>query len=86
MQLDVDLQQARRNESERRERIWRVVKAVVGSLLAGGAGLIFGFAMGLHDARWSDAWTHIGSASYPFSSGQTTDTGVTVADARRVVR
>ncbi len=37
--------------------MWRVVKAVVGSLVAGGAGLFFGFAMGLHDARWSEAWT-----------------------------
>ncbi len=60
-------------ENERRERMWRVVRAVVASLAAGGAGLIFGFAMGLHDARWSDAWTQVGYASFPFSSAQTTD-------------
>ncbi len=63
-----DLQQARRSEKERREHLWRVAKAVVGSLLAGGAGLIFGLAMGLHDARWSDAWTQVGYASSPFST------------------
>ena len=61
---------ARVREKERREHMWRVAKAVVGSLVAGGAGLIFGFAMGLHDARWSDAWTHVGDASSPFSAQQ----------------
>ncbi|HVF15305.1 MAG TPA: hypothetical protein VNA21_00280 [Steroidobacteraceae bacterium] len=71
MRFHVGLQQARSNESERRERIWSVVKAVVGSLMAGGAGLFFGFAMGLHDARWSDAWTQVGYASSPLSSAST---------------
>ena len=61
-------QQARAHEKERREHMWRVLRAVVGSLVAGGAGLIFGFAMGLHEARWSDAWTQVGLASSPFSS------------------
>lgn len=72
MRFGVGLQQARRNENERRERMWRVVKAVAGSLAVGGAGLIFGFAMGLHDARWSDAWAQVGFASLTFSSEQTT--------------
>ena len=61
-------QKARVPEKERREHMWRVVRAVVGSLVAGAAGLVFGFAMGLHEARWSDAWTQVGLASSPFSS------------------
>ena len=80
MRFDVGLL-ARRNENERRERVWRGVKAVVGSLGVGGAGLIFGFAMGLHDGRWSDAWTQVGFASSPFSSGQTTTLELAAADA-----
>lgn len=76
MRFDVGLLQARRNENERRERRWRGVTAAVGSLAVGGAGLIFGFAMGLHDARWSDAWTQVGFASLTFSSAQSTDIGV----------
>ena len=69
MRFDVALQQrARVRQKERREHMWRVAKAVEESLTAGAAGLIFGFAMGLHDARWSDAWTHVGYASLPFSA------------------
>ena len=83
MRFDVGLLQARRNENERRERVWRAVKAVAGSLAVGGAGLIFGFAMGLHDARWSDAWTQVGDASFPFSSAQTTGIKVATADVPR---
>ena len=68
MRFDITLQQrARVREKERREHMWRVVKAVVGSMTAGAAGLIFGFAMGLHDARWSDAWTQVRYASDPLS-------------------
>ena len=70
MRFDSVQQQASVHEKERREHMWRVVKAVAGSLLAGGAGLIFGFAMGLHDARWSDAWTQVGLASSLFSGQQ----------------
>jgi len=81
MRFNVGLLQARKNENERRERMWRVVKAAVGSAAVGGAGLIFGFAMGLHDARWSDAWTHVGYASIPFSSAATTDSEFAAADA-----
>ena len=64
------LQQGRVHEKERREHLWRMVKAVVGSLVAGAAGLIFGFAMGLHDARWVDAWTRVGDASSPLGTQQ----------------
>ena len=70
MRFDVALQQARVHEKERREHLWRMVKAVVGSLVAGAAGLIFGFTMGLHDARWVDAWTRVGDASSPLSTQQ----------------
>ena len=61
---------ARMGEAERRERMWRVVKSIVGSLVAGGAGLIFGFAMGLHDARWPDASINVGHAhrNSPYSA------------------
>jgi hypothetical protein len=76
MRFDFGLQQARERENERHEHLWRVVKAVVGSLVAGGAGLIFGFAMGLHDARWADAWTRVGDASSPFSTQQVEAGGV----------
>ena len=68
MRFDFVQRQASVHEKEHREHMWRVVRAVVGSLVAGGAGLIFGFAMGLHEARWSDAWTQVGLASSPFSS------------------
>ena len=68
-------EQARAHEKERRKHTWRVVRAVVGSLVAGAAGLVFGFAMGLHEARWADAWTQVGLASSPFSS-QHTDASV----------
>ena len=75
MRFDVALQQrARVRQMERREHMWRVAKAVVGSLTAGAAGLVFGFAIGLHDVRWSDAWTHVGYASSPFSA-QEVDAG-----------
>ena len=80
MRFDVGLLRARRNENGR-QRVCRAVKAVVGSLVVGGAGLIFGFAMGLHDARWSDAWSQVGYASSPFSSAATIDIGVRAADA-----
>lgn len=76
MRFDVALQQGRVREKEGREHLWRVVKAVVGSLVAGGAGLIFGFAIGLHDARWADAWTRMGDASSPFSTQQVEAGGV----------
>jgi len=68
MRVDLALQQVRRVEKRRREHMWCVVKAVAGSLAAGSAGLTFALAMGLHDARWSDAWTHVGYASSPFSA------------------
>jgi len=68
MRVEFGLQQARRADKKRAEHMWRVAKAVTGSLVAGGAGLIFGFAMGLHDARWSDAWTQVAYASSPFSA------------------
>jgi hypothetical protein len=68
MRFDFGLQQARRAEKERRAHRWRVVKGIVGSLGAGSAGLIFGFAMGLHDARWSDAWSQVGYASSLFNA------------------
>ena len=70
MRFDFALQQARVHQKERREHRWRVVKAVAGSLMAGAAGLMFAFAIGLHDARWSDAWTHAGHASSPFTTQQ----------------
>ena len=76
MRFDFGLQQARVRENECREHLWRVVKAVMGSLVAGGAGLIFGFAMGLHDARWAEAWTHVGDASSPFRAQQVEASGV----------
>ena len=68
MRIDFGPQQARVSEKERREHMLRVIKAVVGSLAAGGGGLIFGFAMGLHDARWAGAWTEVAHASSPFST------------------
>ncbi|HKO66378.1 MAG TPA: hypothetical protein VJU53_01120 [Burkholderiaceae bacterium] len=68
MKVDFGLRPAGSIEKNRREHMWRVVKAVVGSMVAGGAGLIFGFAMGLHDARWSDVWTRVGYASSAFST------------------
>ena len=70
MRFNFGLRLARVRENERREHVWRVVKAVVGSLVAGAAGLIFGFAMGLHDARWAEAWTHVGDASSLFRTQQ----------------
>ena len=70
MRFDIALLQARRHENQRRVRMWRVVRAAGGSLAVGCAGLIFGFTMGLHDARWSEAWTHVGAASLPFSGAQ----------------
>ena len=68
MRVDLVLQQARRVEKRRREHMWCVVTAVAGSLATGSAGLIFALAMGLHDARWSDAWVQVGDASSPFST------------------
>ena len=68
MKVDVGLRPVRSIEKDRREHMWRVVKAIVGSVVAGGAGLIFGFAMGLHDARWSDVWMRVGYASSAFST------------------
>ena len=68
MRVDFDLQQARVSDEKRRDRRWRVVKAVAGSLAVGIAGLIFGFAVGLHNARWAGAWTVVGDASSPFSA------------------
>ena len=75
MRFDFTLQQARVHEKVRREQMWRVLRAVVGSLVAGSAGLIFAFAMGLHEARWSDAWTQVGLASSLFSSQQVDASG-----------
>lgn len=63
MQTDFKPQQSRVSEKERREQMLRVVRAVAGALVVGGAGLIFGFAMGLQDARWADAWTQVAHAS-----------------------
>ena len=40
------LQQGRVREKERREHLWRVVKAVVGSLVAGGCRVDFRFRDG----------------------------------------
>ena len=68
MRIDFGLQQARQSEKARREHVRRAIKAMVGSVAAGGAGLIFGFAMGLHDARWTDAWTEVAYASSLFSA------------------
>lgn len=76
MRFDVALQQGRVREKERRDHVWRVVKAVAGSLVAGSAGLVFAFAMGLQDARWADAWTRVGDASSPFSAQQVEVGGV----------
>ena len=72
MRFDIALLQARRHKNQRRERMRRVVRAAGGSLAVGCAGLIFGCTMGLHDARWSEAWTHVGAASIPFSGAQAT--------------
>ncbi len=71
MRFDFTQQQARVHEKVRREQVWRVARAVMGSVVAGSAGLIFAFAMGLHEARWSDAWTQVGLASSLFSPQQT---------------
>lgn len=68
MRVDLGLQQAKASDRERQDSLWRAVKAVIGSLAVGGAGLVFGFAMGLHDARWAGAWTVIGDAASPFSA------------------
>lgn len=68
MRVHFSRQQAKASEKERRDPMLQVVKAVVGSLAAGGAGVIFGFALGLHDARWADAWAVIGDASSLFSA------------------
>ncbi len=68
MRVDFGLRQERVSYKERQHHFRRVVKAVVASLAVGGAGLIFGFAMGLHDARWAGAWTLIADASAPFSA------------------
>jgi vacuolar-type H+-ATPase subunit I/STV1 len=78
MRFDVSPLKARRNENE---RMWRTVKAVVASVLVGCAGLTFGFAMGLHDARWSGAWSQVGYASLPFSSAPGTEIALATADA-----
>lgn len=63
MRFDLSIQQARMHEKVRRQHMWRVARAVAASVMVGGAGLIFGFASGLHDARWSGAWTQVGQAS-----------------------
>ena len=68
MRIDFGLHQAKVSDKERQDRLWRVLKAVTASLAVGGAGLIFGFAMGLHDARWAGAWTVIAEASSPFNA------------------
>ena len=68
MRIDFGVQQPRVSDKERREHLLRVIRAVAGSLAAGVAGLTFGFAMGLLDARWADAWTQVGHASSPFST------------------
>ena len=68
MRVDFGLQQTTVSDKQRQRQFWRVVKAVVASLAVGGAGLIFGFSMGLHDARWAGAWTLIADASSPFSA------------------
>ena len=47
MRFDFALQQARVREKERREHMWRVVKAVVGSLVAGGCRVGFRLCDGL---------------------------------------
>ncbi len=68
MRVDFGLQRARVRDKERQDHLWRVVRAVIASLAVGGAGLIFGFAVGLHDARWAGAWMVVGDASSPLSA------------------
>lgn len=68
MKVDFGLRPTRSMQKDRREHMWRVARAIVGSMVAGAAGLIFGFVMGLHDARWSDVWMRVGYASSAFST------------------
>ncbi len=63
MRVDFGLQQAKVSEKERLHHLRRVVRAAVTSCAVGGAGLVFGFGAGLHDARWAGAWTVVGEAS-----------------------
>lgn len=67
MAVDSSLQQAKAGDKERRDRLLRV-KAAGASLAAASAGLVFGFAVGLHEARWADVWTTVAQASSPFST------------------
>lgn len=68
MRVDFGLQQSRANDEERRSRALRAVRgALVASLIAG-AGLVAGLAIGLHDARWADAWISVADASSLFSA------------------
>lgn len=68
MRVDFSQQRARVSEKKRRDQLLRVVKAAAGSLAVGAAGLFFGFAMGLHDARWADTLTEVAHASLLFSA------------------
>lgn len=69
MRVDFGLQQAKVSENERLNHLRRVVRAAVTACAVGGAGLVFGFAAGLHDARWAGAWTVVGEASSLLGAG-----------------
>ena len=51
---------------ERRERVLRVLMGALASSVVAGAGLLFGFGLGLHEARWTDVLAEVGQASSVF--------------------
>ncbi|HVG04854.1 MAG TPA: hypothetical protein VM937_07910 [Burkholderiaceae bacterium] len=81
MRIDVRLQQAKPSDRKRQDHFWRAVRAAIGSLAVGGAGLIFGFAMDLHDARWAGAWIVAADAASPLSAANVR--GVVAANKHR---
>ncbi len=68
MRVDFGLQRSGANDEERRRRLVRFVRAVMIASMIAGAGLVVGFALGLHDARWAGAWTEVAHASSVFSA------------------
>ena len=53
---------------ERRDRLLRVLMGALGSSVVAGAGLLFGFGLGLQEARWNDVLAEVGQASFVFTA------------------